>query len=289
MKFSFDNLQDYGALPHAASDLALNVAAALAIFFVGKWIARALVRVLRATTHRARVDETLADFLASVAYGLAIALIVIAALGTLGLDTTSAAAVVGGAALAIGLSLQSQIASFAAGVIIILQRPFSKGDYVEVGGIKGTVEEIQMVSTQLRTQDNKRVIVPNSSITTQVITNYTALGTRRVEIVVSASHAAGVLEVKALLAEALAAEKRVLDYPAATVRVRDLTPVGMEFDVWAWAKTDDIVDVRASIFEAVKLRFDAAGIELAAPDGRARAPTSSPAAPKSAGADRSAG
>lgn len=263
MKFPHELLQDTDRLGQVGLDVLLNLLIALAIFIVGKWLASALIKLTRAAMHRARVDETLADFLANVLYGIAIAVIVLAGVGTLGVDTTSAAAVLGGAALAIGLSLQSQLSSLAAGVVIILFRPFSKGDLVEIGGVKGVVEEIKIVSTQLRSPENKQVIVPNSSITTNIITNYTARSTRKLDLTVGIAYDADLRRAKQALEELMAADPRVLKDPAPLVQVKALAEHAVQFSIQPWSRTSDAADLEASLLEAIKLRFDADGLPLA--------------------------
>lgn len=265
MTLSLEAIGDTEQLVGVCLQVLVNLALALTIFFVGKWIAQGLIRLLRSAMRRWRVDETLGDFLCNVSYGVAIAVIVVAAAGSLGLDTTSLAAVVAGAALAIGLSLQNQLSSFAAGVIIILFRPFSKGDFVEIGGVKGEVEEIKIVSTQLRTADNKTLIVPNASITTNIITNYTARKTRRVELLVSISYGSDLLKARQVLEDIVAQEPRVLKDPEPSVRVRDLGQSSVDFDVWAWTRTDDVIPVRAQLLQTIKLRFDAEGVDIPFP------------------------
>jgi small conductance mechanosensitive channel len=212
---------------------------------------------------RGRVDDTLADFLANVLYGLAIAVVVMSALAQVGVDTTSAAAVMGGAALAIGLSLQGQLASFAAGVIIILFRPFKKGDLVEIAGVKGVVEEIKIISTQLRTLDNRELIVPNSTITTNIINNHTARATRRLDLVVAIAYEANLLKAKQVIEEILSAEARVLKSPAPTVQIKALTESSVQLQVQPWTRTGEAGDVEPALLEAIKLRFDAEGVEFA--------------------------
>lgn len=263
-----DLVRDRDQLAALGLDLAANLVLALLIFFAGRWLAGALVNVLRRAMRRWRVDETLTDFLCNVLLGIALALVVLAALGRLGVDTTSAAALVGGAALAIGLSLQNQLSSFAAGVIIILFRPFSKGDVVEIAGVEGTVEEIKIVSTQLRTADNKTLIVPNASITTQVITNFTERRTRRVEIVVTVDYAADLRRARAALEDVLQAVPGILAEPAPSVTVRNLGASGVELDAWGWAAAPDHGAVRAQLLEAIKLRFDAEQVAFAQPARR---------------------
>lgn len=252
----------------------LQLAAALAIFFIGKWIVSGLLKAVRQVMHRSHVDDTLADFLANVLYGLGIAIVVISALHQVGVETTSLAAVLGGAALAIGLSLQQQLSSLAAGVIIILFRPFKKSDFVEIGGIKGFVEEIKIVHTRLRTQDNREVMVPNASITTNIITNFTTRGTRRIDLVISVSYTSDLLKAKQLIREIVADEKRVLKEPAAVVDVKDLGSNAVEFNVWPWVRNADYWDARAALLEQIKLRFDREGIVIPYPplDPAARPP-----------------
>jgi small conductance mechanosensitive channel len=257
---SFEQISD---LAGATVPILLNVAAAILIFFVGKWVAEGLIRLLRLAMRRGRVDETLADFLANLLYGLAVAVIVMSALAQLGVNTTSAAAIFGGAALAIGLSLQSQLSSLAAGVIIILFRPFRKGDFVEISGVKGVVEEIKIISTQLRTIDNRELIVPNSSVTTNIITNYTARATRRLDLVIAIAHDADLQKAKRAIQEVTTAEARVLKSPAPTVGVKALTETAVEILASPWVRTGEIGEVEPALLEAIKLRFDAEGVALA--------------------------
>lgn len=258
--------QDPEQLLDLVLPFALKLAVALAIFYVGKWAVNGLLKIMRRLMHRGNVDETLADFLCNVLYGLAIAVVVISALHQVGVETTSLAAMLGGAALAIGLSLQQQLSSLAAGVIIILFRPFKKGDFVEIGiGIKGHVEEIKIVHTRLRTLDNREVMVPNASITTNTITNFTTRGTRRIDLVIGVSYDSDLLKAKLLLREILDNEKRVLKEPSALVEVKDLAASSVEFNVLPWVRNADFADTRASLLETIKLRFDREKIVLPYP------------------------
>lgn len=238
---------------------------AISIFYFGKWAAEALVKLVRFGMKRSEVDETLRDFLANVLYGVLIVLVIVTALTQLGVETTAAAAVLGGAALAIGLSLQSQLSSLAAGVILILFRPFKKGDFVEVGGAKGFVEEIKIVHTRLRATDNRELTVPNSSITTQTITNYTARGLRRVDFLIGIGYDADLRKAKQVLLDTVTADARVLKQPAPTIEVNALSTSTVDMDVWAWVKTDDYPDARPALLEAIKLGLDAAGIAIPYP------------------------
>ncbi|HVT34970.1 MAG TPA: mechanosensitive ion channel domain-containing protein [Nevskiaceae bacterium] len=265
-------LQNYWVHGEKLADLAVtglfNLIAALAIFFSGKWLAQMLLKLLRVLMRRGRMDETLAGFLGHVLYGLALVVVVFTALAQLGVNTASAAAVLGGAALAIGLSLQAQLASFAAGVVIIIFRPFNLGDYVEIGGQRGFVEEIKIVTTQLRTLDNKLVIVPNSSITSNIITNFTARPTRRIDITVPLPHEADLMQAKQLLAEVLNGDARVLKQPAPAVSVKSISRDGVELLVSPWVHTPERGDVEATLLEAIKLKLDQARVPLAAAPAR---------------------
>jgi small conductance mechanosensitive channel len=250
-------------------DLALpvlgNILAALAIFFVGKWLVRILLHLMRKAMQRARMDETLARFVSNVLYGLAMAVVVITALGKLGVETTSAAAILGGMALAIGLSLQGQLSSLAAGVILIVFRPFKRGDLVNVGGTLGLVDEIKIVHTVLKTLDNQVVYVPNSNITTSTITNFSALPTRRIDLTVGIGYNSDLRHAKQLLEQLLASERRGLPAPAATVEVKELADDAVNFAVRLWVKSEDWWAVQCELTERIKLLFDEHGIDIPFP------------------------
>ena len=162
---------------------ALKGLIALVIFFIGKFLAKKVINIVKALMRKSKVDETLISFAGNVLFGLAMAFVVIAALSQLGINTTSLAAVVAAAGLAIGLALQDSLANLASGVMIILFRPFKNGDYVEVAGTAGTVEEISIFTTSLRSPDNKSIIVPNGSIISDNIINYSQKPTRRIDLV----------------------------------------------------------------------------------------------------------
>jgi len=243
----------------------LKVVVAILIFYFGRHVVRAAVGVLRNVMQRSTADPTLTGFLCNVAYGVGYALVVISALGQIGINTNSMAAVVGGAALAVGLALQGQLSSFAAGVLLILFRPFKVGDFVEAGGIKGTVEEIKIIHTVLRTADNQEVIVPNNAITTMTITNHTARSTRRLDITIGIDYEADLKLAKSILEDLLRQHPRVLKDPAPVVQVRALGASSVDFAVWPWAATSDWYTVQCELLEQIKLRFDDAGIAIPYP------------------------
>lgn len=258
-----DLMQEPDQLFDLAAPFVLHVFTAILIFFAGKWLANWGIKIVRSAMRRANVDETLGDFLGNVLYGLALTVVVVSAMHQVGIDTTSAAAVLGGAALAIGLSLQQQLSSLAAGVILIVFRPFNKGDTVEIGaGIKGVVEEIKIVHTRLRTFDNREVMIPNSAITTNTITNYTVRGMRRIDLVISIGYGADLLKAKQILRELQDTDKRVLKNPASSVGVAALSPTSLDLSVLSWVKTPDYDAVKGDLLEAIKLRFERDGIGL---------------------------
>lgn len=260
-----DRLSDTEALVTTGLPLVLNVVAALATFFIGKWVIKGLIALLRRMMRRANTDETLASFLSNVLYGVGLAIVIISALGHLGVDTTSAAAVLGGAALAIGLALQGQLSSLAAGVILIIFRPFKRGDFVEIGGTMGVVDEVKIIHTTMKTLDNQVVIVPNSNITTQTITNYSALPTRRIDLTVGIGYGSDLRKAKRLLETMLAEEDRILPEPAPTVQVKELADNSVNFAFRGWTKSSDWWGTRCDLTERIKLVFDEEGIEIPFP------------------------
>ena len=243
----------------------LNVLWALVLFFVGKWIARRLTVLLRRTLERRRVDATLSGFLANVAFALLLTLVVLAVLGKLGVNTTSFVAVLGAAGLAVGFALQGSLANFASGVMIIALRPFRVGDFVEAGGTTGSVEEVQLFATMLKTPDNKRVFVPNAAITGGNITNFSAKETRRVDLVFGIGYGDDLRKAKELLQRMLAADERVLKEPAPVVAVSELGESSVNFVVRPWVKAADYWSLHWDLTERVKLEFDANGISIPFP------------------------
>ncbi|GAC1628630.1 MAG: small-conductance mechanosensitive channel MscS [Nevskia sp.] len=265
MPFSLEQLKTPEHWLELALPKTLEILGGVLIFYLGRYVVRAAVGLLRQVMRRSRADETLTGFIGNVAYGLGYALVIISALGQIGIDTNSLAAVIGGAALAVGLSLQNQLSAFAAGVLLILFRPFKVGDYVSAGGIHGTVEEIKIIHTILRTLDNQEVIVPNNLITATTITNYSARATRRLDITVGIDYEADLRRAKTLLEDILATDPRVLKDPAPLVQVRALGASSVDFAVWPWVATAEWHAVQCALLERIKLGFDEAGIVIPYP------------------------
>jgi len=238
---------------------------ALLIFLVGKRLVAAVAQGLRALMARAKMDDILVNFLGSIAHGLLMLFVVVAAVRQLGIDTSSMVALIGAAGLALGFALQDSLGNFASGVLLILFRPFTAGDFVEAGGVSGTVEKITIFSTVMRTGDNREIIVPNGSIFGGTITNYSARTTRRIDLVFGIGYGDDLQLAKQTLLEILATDPRVLSDPEPTVAVLELADSCINFRVRPWVKSEDYGSARAEITEKVKLTFDAKGISIPYP------------------------
>ena len=214
---------------------------------------------------KAHVDPVLVTFTVNMAFAALMVFVVLAALGQLGVQTTSFIAVLGAAGLAVGLALQGSLSNFAAGVMMIIFRPFKIGDYVEGGGTGGTVKAIHIFTTTLTTPDNKRVVVPNSKMMGDNITNYSAEGTRRLDLTASISYDDSIDKAKAALLDLLAKEPRVLKDPAPFVGVLKLGDSSVDFAVRPWVKSEDYGDVSFALTEAIKKRLDADGFTMPFP------------------------
>ena len=245
--------------------LAINIAFAAAILLIGLWLAKIVKGWIVKLMEKRGVDAMLASFLSSILHILLIAFVIIAALGKLGIQTTSLVAVIGAAGLAVGLALQNSLSNFASGVMIIALRPFKVGDFIEAGGISGVVEGIQIFSTQMRTGDNKLIIVPNGSITGGTITNYSAKDTRRVDMKFGISYDDDMKLAKKVLQELVDADERILDDPAPVIAVAELADNSINLIVRPWVKTADYWNVYWDMTEAVKQRFDQEGLHIPYP------------------------
>lgn len=263
----FNNLlqgdaQEWTAL---AMSYGIQLITAIAIFVLGRWITKAVTGIFRKAMKRANADEMLIGFLSNIIYGLLLTFIVIAALSQLGIETTSLAAILAAAGLAIGLALQGSLSNFAAGVMIIIFRPFSKGDYIEAAGTSGSVNDISIFTTTLKTPDNKTVIIPNSSVTGSNITNYSAESQRRVDMIFGIGYDDDIKKAKQVLQDIVSSDERVLQDPEPVVAVSELADSSVNFVVRPWVKTADYWAVYWGITEAVKERFDKEGISIPFP------------------------
>ncbi len=250
---------------HYLSVYGIQVLIALLIFYVGRAIGRWLSNVTAKMMQKREVDEALQHFAAALVYYAVLVFSVIAALGQLGIQTASFVAIIGAAGLAVGLALQGSLSNFAAGVLILIFRPFKIGDYIEAAGESGSVEKILIFTTELKTPDNKKVIIPNAAVTGGSITNYSANDTRRVDLVMGIGYDDDVEKAKRVLEEIVNADSRVLSDPAPTVAVVELADSSVNFVVRPWVNTVDYWDVYFDLTEAVKKRFDQEGISIPYP------------------------
>ena len=243
----------------------MKVLAALAVFVLGRWVAIFLRNFLEKSMRRTKVDETLITFTTNLTYIALFAFVVIAALAQLGIQTTSFIALLGAAGLAIGLALQGSLANFAAGVLMILFRPFKVDDYIEGGGTAGTVKEIQIFNTILLTPDNKTVIVPNATMTGDKIVNYATQGTRRVDMVFGIAYDSDIDKAKGLLWDLLKNDSRILPAPEPVIAVLELADSSVNIACRPWVNAGDYWAFYFDMTESVKKQFDANGISIPFP------------------------
>ncbi|HNP35677.1 MAG TPA: mechanosensitive ion channel [Woeseiaceae bacterium] len=243
----------------------LDIISALVIFIVGRIIIRFVVSALRNAMQRGEVDKTLETFVCNVVRIGLLVVVILAAIAQLGIETTSLIAIFGAAGLAVGLALQGSLSNFAAGVLIVMFRPYRIGDFIEAAGIAGTVELVQILTTSLKTPDNKKIIVPNSQIMDSVITNYSANDKRRVDMVVGVGYGDDLDKVKKTLQELVGADERVLAEPPYTIAVSELAESSVNLIVRPWVATADYWAVKWDLTEAIKKRFDHDGISIPFP------------------------
>jgi small conductance mechanosensitive channel len=243
----------------------LKLIVALAIYVIGKWIAKLITNTLRKLMNGRDVDPTLVSFLGNVVYGILLAAVILAALDTLGLPVTSLVAVVGAAGLAVGLAMKDSLGNFASGVMLVMFRPFSKGDFVEVAGVAGKVDEIRIFSTILTTADNKLVIIPNGQVAADTITNYTAKDQRRIDMVFGVGYDDDLKVARDVLTRLCADHPKVLDDPATNIFVLNLGESSVDFAVRPWSKTEDYWTVWGDLMEQAKVELEAAGCSIPYP------------------------
>ena len=263
MEFSIEstqNLIDTYLIPYG-----INLVFAIIIFIVGKWLAKTITSLTSKLMKKANLDEILVGFIAGIIKSILMLFVIVAALGKLGVDTTSLIALIGAAGLAVGLSLQSSLQNFAAGVMLIVFRPFKTGDFVEAAGISGVIEKITIFTTQMRTGDNKQMIVPNGQIYGGVITNFSAKETRRVDMIFGIGYDADIKKAKEVLNDILSKDERILEDPKPVVAVSELADSSVNFVVRPWVNSADYWAVFFDTHEAVKLAFDEAGISIPFP------------------------
>ena len=243
---------------------AIKIALAILIFYIGKFVVRKVANMLGGMLER-QVDQTVAKFLTNLIYALGFMIVAIAALGQLGIQTASFVAIVGAAGLAVGLAMQGSLSNFASGVLMLIFRPIKVGDFVTVAGESGSVQEISVFVTTLTTGDNKLVIVPNAAVMSGSITNFSAMPTRRVDMVLGVSYDADLQLVRREPEQLVATDERILKDPACTIAVAELADSSVNFICRPWVNAADYWGVKFNLTEKVKLRFDEVGIGIPYP------------------------
>ncbi len=238
---------------------------ALAILIIGMWVAKLIKKIVVKLMHRSKVDPTLISFVSSLAHIALQVFVIIAALETLDVKTTSFIAVLGAAGLAVGLALQGSLSNFAAGVLMIIFKPFRVGDLVEAGGVLGKVREIGIFTTVVDTLDNRKTIVPNAKLTSDNITNYSANNTRRVDLVAGISYGDDIDKARSAIQAALAEVPGILESPVPDVFVSEMADSSVNFAVRPWCKPSDYWAVYFGVTEAIKKRFDAEDVTIPFP------------------------
>ncbi len=262
-QLSGDNIQ--GFIDSYLIPWGISGGQALIVFIVGKWLARRLVNLSGKAMTRSKMDIMLIDFVESILYWLLLLIVVVAALSQLGVDTTSMIALLGAAGLAVGLALKDTLSNFAAGVLLLIFRPFKVGDFITAGGVSGSVEKMHIFTTTMLTPDNKENIVPNSAIYGGVITNFSARDTRRVDMTFGISYGDDIRKAKDVMMSVISSHEKSLADPAPMVAVSELADSSVNFTVRVWSKKEDYWAVFFDCQEQVKLALEEAGISIPFP------------------------
>ncbi len=246
-------------------DWGIKIVIAIAIFVIGKILARLVANLVKKALQRTGTDAMLVNFLGTITYTVLIIAVLLAAVDSLGVNVTSLMAILGAAGLAVGLALKDSLSNFAAGVMIIIFRPFNIGDFITAGGCSGVVDEISLFVTLMHTGDNQRIIVPNSAILGSNITNASALPTRRVDLVIGIGYNDNIGQARDIITAILDADERVLKDPAAGIAVGELGDSSVNLNVRPWVNSGDYWPLRADLLEIIKVKFDEAGISIPYP------------------------
>jgi len=243
----------------------LKVLGAIAVLVIGRMIASWGRKITRRSLERAGMDETVIPFVSRLVYFLIMAFVLLAVLGLFGIPTTSVIAVLGAASLAVGLALQGTLANFAAGVMLLMFRPFEVGDYIEVSGHAGTCKAIGVFATTLNTVDNVQITIPNGKVYGEAIKNYSANDIRRVDLVASVAYDDDLQVARDTLMSILEADERVLDDPAPTVAVSELGASSVDLVVRPWCRAEDYWDLRFDLTRRIKESLEEAGCSIPFP------------------------
>lgn len=244
---------------------AINLTMALVIFVLGRWVAKGISRLVKRLMKKAGVEEILISFIGNMLYFALLVVVVIAALDQLGVNTSSVLAIFAAAGLAVGLALKDSLSNFAAGVMLVLFKPFKAGDYIEAAGTGGVVEKLRIFNTVLRTGDNREITVPNSQIYASTIVNFSARDTRRIDLIFGIGYGDDIRLAKTLIEAAMTEDERIFKDPAPVILLMELADSSVNLAVRPWVNAAEYWDVRSDLLERVKEKFDANGISIPFP------------------------
>jgi len=247
------------------SEYGIKILGAILIWIVGSWVIKKVKKLLIKAMDKFDYDESLEIFISNLIVGALKVLLVVVILGNLGVETTSFAAILAAAGLAIGLALQGSLSNFAGGVLIMIFKPYKMGDFIEAQGEMGTVKKIEIFTTKLNSPDNKEIIIPNGTISNGNITNYSTESTRRVDITMGVSYDADIKQTKDLLMKILTDHPKVLKNPEPSIFLGELADSSVNYKVRPWVQAEDYWDVYFEVMETCKIELDKAGIEIPYP------------------------
>ncbi|MFU8878226.1 MAG: mechanosensitive ion channel family protein, partial [Wenzhouxiangellaceae bacterium] len=244
---------------------AWKVLAAVLIFIIGRWVAATVRNVLKRMMTGRGLDPMLVNFLGAILYSVLLIAVIIATVGQLGIQTTPLVAILGAAGLAVGLAMQNTLGNFAAGVMLVMFRPFTKGDFVEAGGTSGTVQEVGIFTTSLNTPDNRRIIVPNGQITSAVITNFSAHDTRRIDLIIGVDYGDNLQTARDAIDRVIRGHEKVLKDPEPVILLMNLGDSSVDFAVRPWVASPDYWVVRGELMAQIKSALESAGCSIPFP------------------------
>jgi small conductance mechanosensitive channel len=243
----------------------INLIMALVIFVIGRWLAKGISRLVKRAMKKAQVDEILTSFIGNLLYFALLLVVVIAALDRLGINTSSVLTIFAAAGLAVGLAMKDSLSNFAAGVMLVLFKPFKAGDFIEAAGNAGVVEKLRIFNTVMRSGDNREITIPNSQIYGGTIVNFSARDTRRIDLIFGIGYADDIRLAKTLLEQAMAEDERILKDPEPVILLMELADSSVNLAVRPWVNAADYWVVRSDLMQRVKEKFDAQGVSIPFP------------------------
>lgn len=242
-----------------------SILGAIITFIVGWWLIQIVLKILVKVLEKSKIEKSLVGFLRTLSDFLLKMILIITTLSMVGVDMTPFFAILGGLAIAVGIALKDSLGNFAAGVMILFFKPFKVGDYIETSGVSGSVLEIQIMTTVLKTPDNKHIIIPNGKVVTSVITNYSREETRRLNLVFGVGYESDMEKVRGLLKEIIESDERILKEPAPQILMSELANSSVNFSVRMWTKASDYWNVNFDMNEKVFKVFNDNGINIPYP------------------------